>query len=130
MGSIGISNTMPPTQPYCQPSTLVNQTIPLQSGSELSYPIESPTAYTRPQNRTPHHIQSEQQMNTNSPQQTKELHRSLTPEIPNNSYVQDRILSSHMTSSSNSSGDSVGAHHQTINKVTCLFTTIFFYLKI
>ncbi|CAH8466976.1 unnamed protein product [Schistosoma bovis] len=116
MGSIGISNTMPPTQPYCQPSTLVNQTIPLQSGSELSYPIESPTAYTRPQNRTPHHIQSEQQMNTNSPQQTKELHRSLTPEIPNNSYVQDRILSSHMTSSSNSSGDSVGAHHQTINK--------------
>ncbi|TNN14484.1 Histone-lysine N-methyltransferase 2C [Schistosoma japonicum] len=115
MGLGGMANTMSPTQPYCQSSTLTNQTVPLQSASDLSYPLESPTPYSHPQNRTPHHMQLEQQINTHSPQQTKELHRSLTPETPNSNYTQDHILPSHMALNGNS-GDSVVAHRQVMNK--------------
>nr|CAH8830139.1 unnamed protein product [Trichobilharzia regenti] len=69
MASGGTVNTISPTQPYCQSNTLADQTVSLQSGSDLSYSLESPSTYNHPQNRTPHHMQSEHQGVAHSPQQ-------------------------------------------------------------
>ncbi|CAH8439266.1 unnamed protein product [Heterobilharzia americana] len=80
-------NAISPTQQYFQSSALTDQVMPSKSGSEVSYPLESPTPYSRPQSHTPHHIQSEQQqMIAHSPQQNHHHHQQ-----PNDIQQQQKL---------------------------------------